>query len=124
MSQQRKPHPVFARYYVLASRAMDTGGMTGHRQRVLAGLAGTVIEVGPGNGLNFAHYPAEVTRVLAVEPEAHLRQIAEQEAGRARVLVEVRDGLAERLPVLGARSGGRAAGDAPGRPPGWPAAFP
>ena len=102
MPKQRNRHPVFARYYVWASRAMDTGGLTAHRQRALAGLAGTVIEVGAGNGLNFAHYPAEVTQVLAVEPEPHLRQIAAQEAGRAKVPVEVRDGLAERLPAADA----------------------
>src|SRR5262249_23898497 len=29
-----------------------------YRRRALAGLAGSVIEVGAGNGLNFRHYPA------------------------------------------------------------------
>jgi hypothetical protein len=40
-------------------------------------LSGRVIEVGAGNGLNFVHYPATVTEVIAVEPEPHLRSIAE-----------------------------------------------
>jgi len=31
-------------------------GVTGHRNRLLAGPRATVIEVGAGNGLNFAHY--------------------------------------------------------------------
>jgi ubiquinone/menaquinone biosynthesis C-methylase UbiE len=100
--EQRKRHPVFARYYARVSRAMETGGMAEYRQRALAGLAGTVIEVGAGNGLNFAHYPAEVTRVLAVEPDSYLRQIAGQEAARAQVPVEIREGVAERLPAMDA----------------------
>ena len=44
-----------------------------YRQKLLDGLPGRVIEVGAGNGLNFVHYPATVTEVIAVEPEPHLR---------------------------------------------------
>src|SRR5215469_7295592 len=99
MPGRNKSHPIFARYYVWASRAMDSGGMADHRREALAGLTGTVIEIGAGNGLNFAHYPAGVTGVLAVEPDPHLRQIAEQQARQAPVPVEVRDGVAERLPA-------------------------
>ena len=78
---------------------MDQGGVVEHRRRLLAGLTGRVIEVGAGNGLNFAHYPAEVTAVLAVEPEAHLRKAALENAARAPVPVEVVPGVADRLPA-------------------------
>jgi ubiquinone/menaquinone biosynthesis C-methylase UbiE len=94
----RKGHPLFARFYARISPGMDAGGMAGYRQRALAGLTGSVIEVGAGNGLNFAHYPAGVTGVLAVEPDPYLRRIAGEHAGHAPVTVEVRDGVAERLP--------------------------
>ncbi|MPZ88624.1 MAG: methyltransferase domain-containing protein [Nitriliruptorales bacterium] len=99
MSKTSVSHPIFARVYARLSPMMDRGGVAEHRQRLLAGLTGRVIEVGAGNGLNFAHYPPEVTSVLAVEPEPHLRQIAQGEAERASVPVEVVDGVAERLPV-------------------------
>lgn len=46
------------------------------------GLTGRVVEVGAGNGLNFAHYPNTVTEVVAVEPEPHLRDLAEEAASR------------------------------------------
>ncbi|ONI92247.1 SAM-dependent methyltransferase [Saccharothrix sp. ALI-22-I] len=92
-------HPIFARLYPMMSQAMERGGMAERRQALLADLAGEVIEVGPGNGLNFAHYPPTVSRVLAVEPEPRLRQHAHDAAGRAAVPVEVVDGLAERLPA-------------------------
>jgi len=95
---ERKSHPLFARFYARVSPGMDAEGMAGYRQRALAGLAGSVIEVGAGNGLNFAHYPAAVTGVLAVEPDPYLRRIAGEHAGRAPVAVEVRDAVAERLP--------------------------
>jgi ubiquinone/menaquinone biosynthesis C-methylase UbiE len=61
-----------------------------------------VIEVGAGNGLNFAHYPQEVSSVLAVEPEPHLRALARRSAEQAAVPVEVVDGVAENLPAADA----------------------
>jgi len=99
MPGRSKGHPVFARYYARVSQAMETGGMAEYRRQALAGLTGTVIEIGAGNGLNFAHYPAGVTGVLAVEPDPYLRQAAGQQARHAPVPVEVRDGVAERLPA-------------------------
>lgn len=40
------------------------------RQRVCAGLAGDVLEIGFGSGHNLPHLPPEVTGVWAVEPSA------------------------------------------------------
>jgi ubiquinone/menaquinone biosynthesis C-methylase UbiE len=100
MAQQMKQHPVFARFYArVAGPALDKAGITEHRKRLLSGLTGEVIEIGAGNGLNFAHYPPEVKRVLAVEPEARLRALAEQSARATSVQVDVIDGIAEQLSV-------------------------
>ena len=99
MPVRRISHPVFARYYARISPAMDKGGMAAHRRQLLHGLTGPVIEIGAGNGLNFSHYPAGVTRVLAIEPDPHLREIARRNAAQAPVPVEVREGIAEELPA-------------------------
>ncbi|QHA03328.1 methyltransferase domain-containing protein [Streptomyces broussonetiae] len=93
-------HPVFARFYARISVGAETRfGMAGVRERLLAGLSGRVIEVGAGNGLNFAHYPAAVAEVVAIEPEPLLRQLALEAALRAQVPVDVVPGAAEALPV-------------------------
>ncbi|WP_330177016.1 class I SAM-dependent methyltransferase [Streptomyces sp. NBC_01498] len=92
-------HPLFARVYARMSVAADRGGVAAHRAELLAGLSGRVVEIGAGNGLNFARYPAAVTDVVAVEPERSLRRLAVGAAARAPVPVDVRPGTAEALPV-------------------------
>lgn len=90
-------HPVFARVYARLSRVMERE-LGEHRRQLVAGLSGEVIEVGAGNGLNFRYYPPEVTRVVAVEPEPHLRELARR-AAAAPAVVEVVDGVADALPA-------------------------
>jgi len=92
-------HPIFARFYERVSASADRRGADRHRAELLAGLTGRVLEVGAGNGRNFAHYPSGVTEVLAVEPERRLRESALRTAAHARVPVRVVDGVADRLPA-------------------------
>jgi ubiquinone/menaquinone biosynthesis C-methylase UbiE len=93
------PRPRFARMYLKAGERMDRRGAAEHRHRLLDGLTGRVIEVGAGNGLNFAHYPTTVTEVIAIEPEPTLRAAAERAATAAPVPVTVGQGTAEVLPL-------------------------
>lgn len=93
-------HPVFARCYArLSVAAESTAGLAAVRAELLAGLSGRVIEIGAGNGLNFAHYPPTVSEVVAIEPERTLRQLAVRSALRAGIPVDVIPGTAEALPV-------------------------
>ncbi|HMI69193.1 MAG TPA: hypothetical protein VK510_04295, partial [Solirubrobacteraceae bacterium] len=55
--------------YLKAGARLDRRGVTEHRRRLLQGVSGRVVEVGAGNGLNFAHYPPTATEVVAIEPE-------------------------------------------------------
>ncbi|MEU6487413.1 class I SAM-dependent methyltransferase [Streptomyces sp. NPDC046887] len=93
-------HPLFARFYERISVAAETrAGIAAHRAELLAGLSGRVIEIGAGNGLNFPHYPGQVSEVVALEPERRLRRAAVAAALRAEVPVDVVPGVAEALPV-------------------------
>ncbi|MEV0319802.1 class I SAM-dependent methyltransferase [Streptomyces sp. NPDC050658] len=98
VSRDAVHHPVFARFYARQSVAAERV-IAAHRRELLAGLSGRVIEVGAGNGLNFAHYPTTVSEVVAIEPERTLRQLAASAAVRADVPVDVVPGVAEALPV-------------------------
>lgn len=93
-------HPIFARAYARWGPVADArAGIGPLRGELLAGLAGRVIEIGAGGGLNFAHYPGTVSEVVAIEPEAALRQAARTAAARTDVPVDVVPGVAEALPV-------------------------
>ena len=95
----RFQHPRFARMYERISAESERRGTAEHRDRVLTGLTGRVIEIGAGNGLNFGHYPDTVAEVVAVEPDDTLRTIAEAAAARASVPVRVVAGHATALPA-------------------------
>ncbi|MCP9490455.1 MAG: class I SAM-dependent methyltransferase [Solirubrobacteraceae bacterium MAG38_C4-C5] len=92
-------HPFFARFYRRNRQTADERGEREHRRRVLEGLHGRVVEVGAGDGGNFALYPASVEEVLAVEPERHLRGDAERAAAQAPVPIKVICAFAENLPL-------------------------
>jgi ubiquinone/menaquinone biosynthesis C-methylase UbiE len=95
----RVRHPIFARMYRRIAADAEAKGASEHRDELLAGLSGRVIEVGAGTGLNFDHYPGAVTEVVAVEPEPYLRAAADEEAASATVPVTIVDGTADELPA-------------------------
>jgi ubiquinone/menaquinone biosynthesis C-methylase UbiE len=92
-------HPIFARLYERLSVKEDERGGSRYRAELLSGASGRAIEVGAGNGRNFAHYPPSVSHVLAVEPEPRLRASAARAAATAPMPIEVVAGLADRLPA-------------------------
>jgi ubiquinone/menaquinone biosynthesis C-methylase UbiE len=95
-------HPLRSRICAWRLRRIDDRGMSDRREAALAGLAGRVIDVGAGSGATFGHYPATVSEVLAVEPEPVMRRLAGNAATRARVPINVVEGVAESLPAADA----------------------
>jgi ubiquinone/menaquinone biosynthesis C-methylase UbiE len=89
-------NPRFARFYPLAADRADARGAAKHRDALVAGLHGRVLEIGAGDGRNFARYPAGV-ELTAVEPEPNLRAQAQARGG-----VDVLDATAEALPFADA----------------------
>lgn len=92
-------NPLFVRVYRRNRQTAIKRGENEHRRRVLEGLSGRVVELGAGDGANFALYPPSVTGVIAVEPEPRFRAQAERAARDASVSVSVEPGTAERLPL-------------------------
>lgn len=87
---------------VILPRAVDVvlgRPFEGTRSRVTSDLSGEVLEIGFGTGRNVPHYPAAVTRVLAVEPAIRARRIAARRVDRSAVPVEYVGLDGEQLPV-------------------------
>ena len=98
-SRDRTDVSLFARAWVIASPVLERVGFATSRRRLVSGLSGTVVEVGAGSGVTFEHYPPEVTRVVAIEPDPYLRAHARRHATRSAVPVEVVDAVAEAIPL-------------------------
>ncbi len=79
---------VVPRFIDLVMRSRE---LTPIRARVAAGLAGDVLELGFGSGLNVPHYPAAVTRVRAVDPRTVGRKLAAKRVASSSVAVEYVD---------------------------------
>jgi ubiquinone/menaquinone biosynthesis C-methylase UbiE len=92
-------HALFARVQTRLAARADAHGGAEIRKKLLIGLRGRVIEIGAGSGPNFAHYPATVSEVVAVEPDPYLRGRAELAARAAPVSISVVGGMAEALPA-------------------------
>lgn len=58
------------------------------RERVCAGLAGRVLEIGFGSGLNVPYYPSSVTEVAAIEPSDVAWKLAAKRVAASSVPVE------------------------------------
>ncbi len=81
-------NPFFARLWMTMS-GHEPDSLRRLRVANLAGLTGRVLEVGAGTGTNFAHYPAGVTEVIALEPERRLAEVARDAAAAAPIPVIV-----------------------------------
>lgn len=93
--------PLFARGYDRITARMEQQWLGEARSQLLAGLTGTVVELGAGTGANLEHYPDTVDRLVLTEPTAAMRdQLRARLARHERQFeVEVVDATADRLPL-------------------------
>jgi ubiquinone/menaquinone biosynthesis C-methylase UbiE len=97
---QRRATPFerwFANGYDWFFARIDARGGADLRRRVAEAAVGEVLEIGAGTGRNLPLY-RDASLVVALEPDAGMRQRAEEAARTAPVPVELVDGLAEALP--------------------------
>jgi SAM-dependent methyltransferase len=93
-------NPFFARLWMMMS-GHEPESLRRLRVANLASLTGRVLEVGAGTGTNFAHYPAGVTEVIALEPERRLAEVARAAAASAPVPVIVSTAAVEEFEADG-----------------------
>lgn len=97
-------HSRFAKYYErMSNDESERRYMEPLRQKLIARARGLVLEVGAGNGLNFAIYdPAQVERVEAIEPDSTMLGYARVRVKAARVPLTLTQATAEALPFADA----------------------
>ena len=98
MSNWYRDH-VFAR---IMNTMMNTKETRRIRAEVCAPLAGDVLEIGFGTGLNLPHLPAAVTRLLAVDPLERGRTLAQERLAATSVPVEFLGLDGESIPLADA----------------------
>lgn len=89
----------FGRMFVRVGPRMDRRGADAHRQELVHGLSGDVLEIGAGYGATFPFYPTDVRSLLALEPDTGLRERAEAAAAKSPLTIRVEDGRAESIPL-------------------------
>jgi ubiquinone/menaquinone biosynthesis C-methylase UbiE len=109
MSQKHKlvpasSHRIFAAYYERTSQgASEKSYIEPLRKEIVGKAEGLVLEVGAGNGLNFAFYdPKHVERVEATEPDSAMLGYASKRATDAHVSVTLTQAPVEQLPFADA----------------------
>jgi ubiquinone/menaquinone biosynthesis C-methylase UbiE len=85
------------RFYDRLNNALDRNGFGERRDRLVGPLAGDVLEIGAGTGLNLPRYQ-RATRIAAIEPDPHYRRRLQARANDARMPTEIIDATAESLP--------------------------
>ena len=63
-----------AAFYDRFMRVSEEACLGAWRAELLGGLSGEVLEVGAGTGATLALYPKSVTRLVACEPDSHMRR--------------------------------------------------
>lgn len=70
-----------------------------YKQRLFAGVGGTVVEIGPGTGVNLRYLDREGVRWMGVDPNPFMQRYLLREAKRLGMVVDCRVGMAYELPV-------------------------
>ena len=94
-------HPVRDRINAWLFHALDDYAHRKYRfvkRELFGGLPRSILEIGAGDGANF-RYLAPGTHVVAVEPNVRMHAYLHEAARRHGVTVDVRVGVAERIPL-------------------------
>ncbi|AFZ43522.1 Methyltransferase type 11 [Halothece sp. PCC 7418] len=81
------------------SNCREHSSLADLKRSLLGQIQGTVLEIGPGAGSNFAYYPTDI-HWIGVEPNPFMSSYLHQEATQRGIQsIELYEGAAENLPV-------------------------
>jgi ubiquinone/menaquinone biosynthesis C-methylase UbiE len=84
--------------YDIVLRGGEKAGMAERRRQLVANAHGAVLEIGAGTGLNLAHYPSGLGRLVVCEPEPHMFKHLRKRAEKLGSPAELIQAPAEELP--------------------------
>lgn len=91
----------FARLYPKIIKSSEEKWLRERRARLLSEVAGDVVEIGAGTGLNLPHYGPDVMTLTLTEMSPHMIQTLEQEVASRRPEAKIVGAPAESLPLPG-----------------------
>lgn len=92
-------HPVFAYVFAGVAAVGERTGYGRRRTEALTGAHGRLLIVGLGPGHDLAHLPADVTEVVAVEPDPSMHGYSARRVQQTAVPTWVVGAVAESLPL-------------------------
>ena len=90
-------HRLFARFYDRVQAGYEER-LAPRKRALLADVAGTVVELGPGTGANLAHLPRGV-RWIGIEPNPHMQLRLRPRAEALGIAAQTLTASAQRLPL-------------------------
>ena len=88
----------FAAVYDRLTAGSEKAGLAAHRQQLLEGVSGRVLEIGGGTGANLSHYANAVEDLVITEPEEPMARRLERKLANSAVKATIVRAPAERLP--------------------------
>jgi len=88
----------FFAWFLAHCTARHERAIAERKRALFADLSGTVVEIGPGTGVNLKYYPRGI-HWIGIEPNPFLHPAIEQAARATGVNAEWREGLADALPL-------------------------
>lgn len=104
---ESEPTPAYARWLRIMAVLYDPflwfgelAGMRRRRRALVRDAYGVVVEIGSGTGLNVAHYPDALDRLVLTEPEPGMRRKLSRRIARLGRAAVVSGARAEQLPAV------------------------
>jgi len=79
--------------------SMSSAELAQYRRSLLAEVAGTVLEIGFGTGLNLSYYPEEIQQLVAIDANPGVHALAEKRIAASQITVDHRVLNGEQLPM-------------------------